>query len=93
MTFGVKKCARDECFDIYIDLDTEREQKDISIRWGIPKSSTDWDDKKSMEFSKDRLSDLESYLDHEFGIKNGHTLIDDDMIWVYCYIFTVEEKK
>lgn len=88
LTFAVNCCTRKDCLDIALKNETPREQIDISIRWGIPKGSADWDEQKCLEFGKDQLRQLESYLMKEFGLEHNQTTIDNDTIWVYCRIFT-----
>ena len=93
LSFCVGDRFEDESLDISIELHTETRQKNISVRWCIPKLFTDWDEKRCVEYSKDRLYDLRSSFSDGFAVEPYRTIIVGDNIWLYCHIITVTNQE
>jgi len=88
LAFGINQCAAGESIDLSIELDTRAPQKDISLRWSMPKGATDWNDSKSITWSQNRLDILRSHLSHGFRLKPYRFYTTNDAIWVHCYLCT-----
>lgn len=91
LEFCIDECSRYE--SISVELDSEAQQNHISVCWCIPKLYTDWDEKKCVEYSKDRIRDMRSYFTDEFEVEQYRTIIVGDNIWLYCNIFTVANQE
>lgn len=88
LEFAINECQRGELIDISIEWDTETPKKDISVRWGMPKSAPDWSQTQCKEYSESRRRILQLYLPDKFNLKPYRFYTRNNTIFTHCYIQT-----